>query len=198
MSDVQASSTSSQQVTPTSTAGEQHAVTGGTETRTLATVPNVVATHVLGESSIAISIGDLILLSSPTSTAGADSTSTSEPTAKTGATATPSPPLDSPGKLKHTTHPVAEAQQSNDKIGEHLTLVVGAHAAFPLYPTTLFGTIAGDTKVYLFAPEFGGPNHLRDGGGQGGYIKLTFPHTVDVEGSEESKAQEQFEKVLPN
>lgn len=35
-----------------------------------------------------------------------------------------------------------------------LTLTIG-NAAFPLYDTTTFGTVAGDERVYVFRPELG-------------------------------------------
>lgn len=35
-----------------------------------------------------------------------------------------------------------------------LTLTVGG-AAFPLYSTTTFGTVAGDERIYVFRPELG-------------------------------------------
>lgn len=37
-----------------------------------------------------------------------------------------------------------------------LTLTVGK-AAFPLYRSTVFGTLDGDERVYLFSPKLGAP-----------------------------------------
>ena len=38
-----------------------------------------------------------------------------------------------------------------------LTLVVGA-SAFPLYKTTMFGTLADDSRTYVFTPDVTGAN----------------------------------------
>jgi len=61
-------------------------------------------------------------------------------------------------------------------------------AAFPLFKTTLFGTLADDERVYLFAPEMGG--HMS------GYGKITLPEGVTEPGSELAQLQAKFEQVL--
>ncbi|KAI0795915.1 hypothetical protein C8Q75DRAFT_744364 [Abortiporus biennis] len=67
-----------------------------------------------------------------------------------------------------------------------LTITIGK-AAFPLFKKTVFGTLADDSKVYLFSPELGRP---------GGYVKITLPSGVQEENSELSSLQEKFEGVL--
>ncbi|KAL4244661.1 hypothetical protein ABKN59_010305 [Abortiporus biennis] len=67
-----------------------------------------------------------------------------------------------------------------------LTITIGK-AAFPLFKKTVFGTLADDSKVYLFSPELGRP---------GGYVKITLPSGVQEEDSELSSLQEKFEGVL--
>ncbi|KAI0688601.1 hypothetical protein BC835DRAFT_1419040 [Cytidiella melzeri] len=68
-----------------------------------------------------------------------------------------------------------------------LTLTV-AHAAFPIYSDTVFGTVAGDERVYVFQPDLGE--------GVLGYAKLVLPEGVSEPNSEFSILQEQFEKIL--
>ncbi|KAL6306508.1 hypothetical protein BKA93DRAFT_824041 [Sparassis latifolia] len=68
-----------------------------------------------------------------------------------------------------------------------LALTVG-RAAFPLFEDTVFGTLAGDQRAYVFTPEIGGE--------RGGYVKIALPEGVLVEGSSLSELHTQFEQVL--
>jgi len=123
-----------------------------TSPKILVLIPDVVATHVLGESTAELGKGDLSLLLT-------EDVNVSAPT--------------SPTKASGRT-PV-------------LTLSVGK-AAFPLFKTTVFGTLADDMRVYVFTPEIGGE--------VGGYVKITLPEGVQVVGSPFEKLQTKFEEVL--
>ena len=92
-----------------------------------------------------------------------------------------------PVEAPPASHPVA----ASDGIASRplLTLTVGA-SAFSLFPTTVFGTREGDSRIYLFTPEIG------PGGGHGGFIRLELPDGVTVDGSELGNLQEQFERAL--
>ncbi|KAI0347419.1 hypothetical protein BDW22DRAFT_1351848 [Trametopsis cervina] len=61
-------------------------------------------------------------------------------------------------------------------------------AVFPLHKTTLFGTVAGNERVYLFQPEIQDANVPA-----GSFIKITLP---DNAGGLSESAQEQFEQLL--
>ncbi len=56
-----------------------------------------------------------------------------------------------------------KSDHSNDPV---LTLTVGK-AAFPLYKSTVFGTLADDSRTYVFTPEVEGVNK--------GYIQILIP-----------------------
>ncbi|KZT01957.1 uncharacterized protein LAESUDRAFT_662823 [Laetiporus sulphureus 93-53] len=77
-----------------------------------------------------------------------------------------------------------------------LALAVGK-AAFPLYKTTIFGTLADDVRVYVFTPEIGGER-----GGRGvrsrcdSYVKIVLPEGVKEAGSAFERLQTGFEKIL--
>ncbi|KAH8105216.1 hypothetical protein BXZ70DRAFT_1004736 [Cristinia sonorae] len=73
-----------------------------------------------------------------------------------------------------------------DESAPVLALTVGK-AAFQLFKSTDFGTLAGDDRVYVFSPQVGE---------KVGYVKITLPFGVKEEGSELAKLQEQFEKIL--
>ncbi|KAH9943581.1 hypothetical protein B0H21DRAFT_779706 [Amylocystis lapponica] len=86
----------------------------------------------------------------------------------------------------HTKYPVPPAYNGTDDLPD-LTLTVGK-AAFPLFKTTLFGTLASDDRAYVFTPELGGR--------ESGYVKITLPGGVKEAGCELAKLQTQFEQVL--
>ncbi|TCD63799.1 hypothetical protein EIP91_004950 [Steccherinum ochraceum] len=83
-------------------------------------------------------------------------------------------------------HKGSTSPTSDDGTNPVLALAIGK-AAFPLFKSTDFGTLAGDERVYLFSPQVGE---------KVGYVKVTLPEGVKEEGSEFASLQEQFEKIL--
>ncbi len=92
------------------------------------TFPSTTATHVLGDTSVTLAQGDLCLYVTPPL-----GTLWEESTEEGGSQSTP----------------VEEEKPI-------LTLTVGK-AAFPLFKSTVFGTVDGDERVYLFSPNLGAP-----------------------------------------
>ena len=100
------------------------------------TLPSTQATHVVGETSMPLAEGDLCLYITP------------------------------PAKDVNPSHEglVEEEESTVDHFGggvgneqadeQILTLTVGK-AAFPLFRSTMFGTMDGDERVYLFQPKLG-------------------------------------------
>ena len=90
--------------------------------------------------------------------------------------------------------------------GPVLMLSIGK-AAFPLYQNTVFGTVSGDERVYVFKPDLGTnsvtgyvfihqtlsycPLMLRDR-----FIRMTLPDGIKQEDSELRRRQKQFEEIL--
>ncbi|KAI0329468.1 hypothetical protein GY45DRAFT_862146 [Cubamyces sp. BRFM 1775] len=68
-----------------------------------------------------------------------------------------------------------------------LTLTVG-HATFPLYKTTVFGTLADDSRTYLFQPEVQGVDK--------GFVGIVLPDAVEQPGTDLAELQNNFELIL--
>lgn len=119
----------------------------------LVSIPDVVATHVLGDSNAELGRGDLTLI------------------------------------LTESAHVVAPSSptRSSSYHAPVLTLTIGK-AAFPLFKTTMFGTLADDMRAYVFVPEIGGE--------VGGYVKILLPEGVTVVDSPFEKLQTKFEQAL--
>ncbi|KAM5545488.1 hypothetical protein V8D89_000526 [Ganoderma adspersum] len=68
-----------------------------------------------------------------------------------------------------------------------LMLTVGS-AGFSLHHDTIFGTLAGDSRAYVFSPEIEGV--------KGGLVKITLPEGVEEDNSSLSALQTKFEQAL--
>ncbi|PCH34839.1 hypothetical protein WOLCODRAFT_145533 [Wolfiporia cocos MD-104 SS10] len=85
--------------------------------------------------------------------------------------------------LHAPSHPSSEQSEHTPL----LTLTVGK-AAFPLFSSTVFGTLDNDLRTYVFTPEIGGE--------KGGYVEISLPEGVQDAGSPFQKLQTRFEQVL--
>ncbi|KAH9850995.1 hypothetical protein C2E23DRAFT_887020 [Lenzites betulinus] len=68
-----------------------------------------------------------------------------------------------------------------------VTLTVG-HAAFPLHKTTTFGTLADDSRTYLFTPQVDGIDQ--------GFVAIVLPEATEHPGSDLAELQNDFELAL--
>ncbi|KAI9059863.1 hypothetical protein FKP32DRAFT_1595878 [Trametes sanguinea] len=78
-------------------------------------------------------------------------------------------------------------QQEGDEVKPLLTLTVGA-ATFPLFKTTTFGTLADDSRTYVFTPEVEGVNK--------GFVAIVLPEAVEQSGADLAELQNRFELAL--
>ncbi|KAI0089567.1 hypothetical protein BDY19DRAFT_942922 [Irpex rosettiformis] len=86
---------------------------------------------------------------------------------------------------------IASTSDIVNKPARHPVLVLSvAQAAFQIYEDTVFGTVEGDERVYVFKPDLGE--------GISGYVKLILPEGVSEAGSEFAALQERFERILIN
>ncbi|KAJ8454434.1 hypothetical protein ONZ51_g13026 [Trametes cubensis] len=76
---------------------------------------------------------------------------------------------------------------TDDAVQPLLTLTVG-HATFPLYKTTVFGTLADDSRTYLFQPEVQGVDK--------GFVCIVLPDAVEQPGTDLAELQNHFELIL--
>ncbi|PIL34559.1 hypothetical protein GSI_03337 [Ganoderma sinense ZZ0214-1] len=83
-----------------------------------------------------------------------------------------------------------------------LMLTVGS-AGFSLHRDTMFGTLEGDSRAYVFSPEIegvrGGYGVYKadsDSGGGDRFVKITLPEGVEEDDSRLSALQTKFEQVL--
>ncbi|KAF9817917.1 hypothetical protein IEO21_03111 [Rhodonia placenta] len=127
----------------------------------LVSIPDVVATHVLGDSNAELGRGDLTLI------------------------------------LTESAHVVAPSSptRSSSCHAPVLTLTIGK-AAFPLFKTTMFGTLADDMRAYVFVPEIGGEVGGRVVLVQILLVKILLPEGVTVVDSPFEKLQTKFEQAL--
>ncbi|KAL1943550.1 hypothetical protein VTO73DRAFT_3995 [Trametes versicolor] len=68
-----------------------------------------------------------------------------------------------------------------------LTLAVGK-AAFPLFKTTTFGTLADDSRTYLFTPQVEGADK--------GLVAIVLPESIEQPGNDLAELQNDFELAL--
>lgn len=87
-----------------------------------------------------------------------------------------------PTPSEPSSHAQAEAKDEEPI----MTLTVGK-AAFPLFRTTLFGTLADDETAYIFSPPITEAE---------GYVKIVLPQGVKEPGSGLSKLRDAFEGIL--
>ncbi|OCH85848.1 hypothetical protein OBBRIDRAFT_739112 [Obba rivulosa] len=146
-------------------------MSNGTEPQVLVEIPDAIAAHVLGQSSVVLGEGTLAIVSTQSSSLAAPAQGGFEDT------------------------PI-------------LTLTVGS-AAFPLFRTSTFGTLAnGDYRTYVFTPEIGSEKggyvcciHYRmatahTSVGYTSYVQITLPQGVEEAESMLSQLQTRFEQVL--
>ncbi|KAI0643364.1 hypothetical protein C8Q79DRAFT_978510 [Trametes meyenii] len=79
------------------------------------------------------------------------------------------------------------SKQEDEDENPLLTLTVGK-AAFPLYKTTTFGTLADDSRTYLFVPQVEGADK--------GFIGIVLPTAAGQPHSDLAELQNQFELIL--
>ncbi|OSC97157.1 hypothetical protein PYCCODRAFT_1448146 [Trametes coccinea BRFM310] len=78
-------------------------------------------------------------------------------------------------------------QQEGDEVKPLLTLTVCA-ATFPLFKSTTFGTLAGESRTYVFTPEVEGANK--------GFVAIVLPEAVAQPGADLAELQNRFELAL--
>ncbi|KAL7278248.1 hypothetical protein ACG7TL_008224 [Trametes sanguinea] len=94
-------------------------------------------------------------------------------------------------------------QQEGDEVKPLLTLTVGA-ATFPLFRSTTFGTLAGDSRTYVFTLEVEGANKgcvlrvLRCPSltCPSGFVAIVLPEAVEQPGADLAELQNRFELAL--
>ncbi|KAF8518501.1 hypothetical protein BU17DRAFT_66343 [Hysterangium stoloniferum] len=136
----------------------------------LVAIPNCVAIHELGKTSIPLTTGTLSLIKHPSST---------EISASPIAVEIQSPPQNDKSLTVHTNKPA-------------LTLQI-EKLAFPLMKDTLFGTDVNAPGSYLFVPELG----PAEDASERGYVRITLPEEAQIKAGEgDMSFQDVFEREL--
>ncbi|EPQ30496.1 uncharacterized protein PFL1_02022 [Pseudozyma flocculosa PF-1] len=119
-----------------------------------ATIPNVVATHLVGERTLQIARGQLTLQPTPHAMAKASAAAS---------------PTTSPNKMGADAALPSHHGQTDASIDPNLPILLLSvgNATWPLYPSTLFGTHDKDETLYTFLAEMAPPEDLEDSGAVG-------------------------------
>ncbi|OJT03973.1 hypothetical protein TRAPUB_5302 [Trametes pubescens] len=82
---------------------------------------------------------------------------------------------------------VISQRTQGENVEPLLTLTVGK-AAFPLFKTTAFGTLADDSRTYLFTPQVEGADK--------GLVAIVLPESIEQPGADLAELQNDFELAL--